>query len=68
MEKHFLTFINYQQDDGPEKLTMAEFAAYKNKSVSAKLSPFFATKGLHPCMSFDKVEFSNISTCKQIFN
>ena len=47
---------------------MAEFAANKYKSASTKLSPFFAPKGLHPHMSFDRVEFSNASTRNRIFN
>ena len=68
MEKHFRTFVNYQQDDWPEKLAMAEFAANNNESASTKLSPFFVTKGLHPRMSFDKVELSDASTCKRILN
>ena len=45
---------------------MAEFATNKNESTSTKLFPFLATKSLHPRMSFDKVEFSNISTYKRI--
>ena len=68
MERHLCTFVNYQQDDWPEKLAMAKFAANNNESASTKLSPFFATKGLHPCMSFDKVELSDASTRKRILN
>ena len=45
---------------------MAEFAANNNESVSTKLSLFFATKGLHPRMSFDIVDLSNASTCERI--
>ena len=66
MERHLCTFVNYQQDDWSEKLAMAEFTANNNKSASTKLSPFFATKGLHPHMSFDIVELSDASTCKRI--
>ena len=68
MERHLCTFVNYQQDDWPKKLAMAEFAANNNESASIKLSPFFATKGLHPRISFDKVELSDDNTCKRIFN
>ena len=67
MERHLCTFVNYQQDDLSKKLAMAEFAANNNKSAFTKLSPFFATKGLHPHMSFDIVDFSNASTCERIF-
>ncbi len=45
---------------------MAKFAANNNKSAFIKLSPFFATKSLHPRMSFDIVDLSNASTCEQI--
>ena len=47
---------------------MAEFAANNNESASTKLSPFFATKSLHHCMSFNRVEISDASSRKQIFN
>ena len=60
-------FVNYQQDDWSEKLAMAKFAANNNKSASTTLSPFFATKGLHPHMSFDIIDLSNTSTCERIF-
>ncbi len=45
---------------------MAEFAANNNESASTKLSLFFATKGLHPRMSFDIVELSDASTRERI--
>lgn len=67
MEKYSRTFINYQQDDWSKKLVMAEFIANNNILTSIKLSPFFATKGLIPCMSFDIVKLSDTSICKQIF-
>ena len=66
MERHLRTFVNYQQDDWSDKLAMAEFAANNNESASTKLSPFFATKGLHPRMSFDIVELSDTSTRERI--
>ena len=68
MERHLRTFVNYQQDDWPGKLAMAEFAANNNESASTKLSSFFATKGLHLRMSFDKVELSDASTRERILN
>ena len=45
---------------------MAEFAANNNNSASTKLFLFFASKGLHLCMSFDVVDFSDTTTCEQI--
>ena len=67
MEKHLQTFVNYQQDNWSEKPAMAEFAANNNESASTKLSPFFASKGLHPRMSFDIVDLSNANTRERIY-
>ena len=47
---------------------MVKFAANNNKSAFTKLSPFFATKSLHPYMNFHIVQLSNAGTCKQNFN
>ena len=66
MERHLRTFVNYQQDDWVDKLPMAEFAANNNDSSSTKLSPFFASRGLHPRMSFDVVDLSDTTTRKRI--
>ena len=68
MERHFYTLVNYQQDNWPGKLAIAKFTANNNKSNFTKLFLFFATKGFYLYMSFDKVEPSNASSCKQIFN
>ena len=46
---------------------MAECAANNNVSAFTKLFPFFTIKGLHPNMSFDIVELSDISICERIF-
>ena len=45
---------------------MAEFAANNNDFLSTKLSLFFTSRDLHPQMSFDVVDFSDISIYKQI--
>ena len=66
MEKHLRTFVNYQQDDWVDKLPMAEFAVNNNNFLSTRLSPFFASRGLHPRMSFDVVDLSDTTTCKRI--
>ena len=66
MEKHFRTFVNYQQNDWVDKLPMAEFAANNNDSLSTRLSPFFASRGLHPRMSFDVVYLSDTTTRERI--
>ena len=66
MEKHLRTFVNYQQDDWSGKLSMTEFTAINNNSVSTRLSPFFTSRGLHPHMSFNAVDFSDTTTRKRI--
>lgn len=64
MIKHFCTFVNYQKDDWSEKLVMTKLAANNNISVSTKLSWFFATKSLHPRMSFELVDLFNTNICE----
>ena len=66
MEKHLRTFVNYQPDDGVDKLPIAECATNNNDSLSIRLSPFFASKNFHLRMSFDVIDLSDITTCKQI--
>ncbi len=44
-----------------------EFIANNNISALTNLSSFFATKPLHPDMSFDIVELFDASTYKRIF-
>ena len=45
---------------------MAEFAANNNNFASTKLSLFFTSRGLHLHISFDIIDFSDITTCKRI--
>ena len=66
MERHLRTFVNYQQNDWVDKLPMAEFAANNNDSLSTRLSPFFASRGLHPRMSFDVVDLLDTTTRERI--
>ena len=66
MEKHLRTFVNYQPDDWADKLPMAKFAANNNNFAFTKLSPFFASKGLHPRMSFDVVDLSDTTIHERI--
>lgn len=46
---------------------MAEFATNHNKLAFTKLFPFFATKDLHLCMSFEIEDLSNTRACERIF-
>ena len=66
MEKHFRTFVNYQQNDWVDKLSIAKFAANNNNFSSTRLSLFFASRGLHPRISFDVVDLSDTITRKRI--
>ena len=66
MERHLRTFVKYQQDKWVDKLPMAEFAANNNDFSSTKLSPFFASRGLHLRMSFDIVDLSDTTTRERI--
>ena len=45
---------------------MAEFVANNNDFAFTRLSPFFVSSGLHPRMSFDVIDLSDITTCKRI--
>ena len=45
---------------------MAEFVANNNDSASTKLSPFLASRGLHPRMSFDVIDLSDKTICERI--
>ena len=45
---------------------MIEFAANNNNFTSTRFSLFFALRGLHPCISFDVINLSNITTRERI--
>lgn len=45
---------------------MAEFTVNNNDSVSTKLSPFFASKGLHSRINFDIIDILDTKTRKRI--
>lgn len=66
IETHLYIFVNYQQDDWPDKLPIAEFAANNNNSASKRLSLFFFSKKFNPRISFNVVDISDIKTQKYI--
>ena len=66
MERHLRTFCNHHQDDWSEVLPMAEFAANECHSASTGVSPFMATRGFNPRMSFDVVDLSAHTTRERI--
>ena len=53
MERYLRTYVDYLQTNWKELLPMAEFACNNAPSSSTKVSPFFATRGYNPRMSFD---------------
>lgn len=66
MERYIRTFCNYGQDDWNTILPMAEFAANNMTSATTKMTPFFATRGYHPRMSFDPVTVTPESTRERL--
>jgi len=52
-ERFIRTYTNYQQDDWDTWLPEAEAAMNANPSATTGISPFFATNGYEPRMSFD---------------
>ena len=52
-ERFLRTYTNYQQDDWDYWLPEAEAAMNANPSATTGISPFFATNGYEPRMSFD---------------
>lgn len=47
---------------------MTKFATNNNKSASTKLFSFFITKDLHPWISFDIIELSDIIPLKVLLS
>jgi len=52
MEAYLRHYINFAQSDIFDWLPMAEFAANNAVSSSTQVSPFFATRGFYPRMTF----------------
>lgn len=48
LEQYLRAYVNYQQDNWAELLTMAEFSYNNTVSSTTGLSPFFANYGQHP--------------------
>ena len=48
LEQYLRGYINYQQDNWTEILTMAEFAYNNTISATTGITPFFALYGQHP--------------------
>jgi len=66
MERYLRTFCNYGQDDWTTILPVAEFAANNMTSTATRMTPFFATRGYNPRMSFDPVDASKASTRERL--
>ena len=48
LEQYLRAYVNYQQDNWTELLTLAEFAYNNSKQEMIKHTPFFANYGYHP--------------------
>jgi len=48
LEQYLCVYCNYQQDNWPELLPLAEFAYNNAPNATTGVSPFFANKGYHP--------------------
>lgn len=53
MEQYLRSYVNYEQDDWVTLLPSAEFAYNNVLQSSINMSPFYATYGFHPRMSFE---------------
>ena len=48
LEQYLRIYSNYQQDNWPELLPLAELSYNNTLSATTRVSPFFANKGYHP--------------------
>ena len=57
LEQYLRGYVNYLQDDWPEKLSLAEFSYNNSCHSSTGKSPFFSNYGFHPKFDIGKPEF-----------
>ncbi|SLM41525.1 Ribonuclease H-like domain [Lasallia pustulata] len=60
IEQYLRAFVSYQQDDWPSWLPVAEFVGNNTVSEATKVTPFFANKGYHPRMGFEKIPATRV--------
>ena len=53
IEQYLRAYVNYLQDNWLDWLPLAEFTGNNTKSETMKVSPFFANKEFHFCISFE---------------
>ena len=68
MERYFRSYVNHFQDDWVERLPMAEFSSNSNTSATTKVPPFLVSRGYIPCMSFEPVDLTALSTRERLAN
>lgn len=54
MEAYFPVFVNFEQEDWPKLLPIAEFAYYNAKKVSTSHMSFELNYNYHPQASYKK--------------
>jgi transposase InsO family protein len=59
LEQYLRCYINYNQDNWHEYLTMAEFSYNNSVQISINDSPFYALYGYHPIMDNDIPQLAN---------
>lgn len=62
MEQYLRCYVDYLQDDWPQWLPIAEFAANNQVSESTKMSPFFANYGFDPKFHYDTTNSEETTT------
>ena len=53
-EQYLRAYVNYNQDDWPEWLSLSEFTANNADSAATGFSPFFLNKGFHPRCGYEE--------------
>ena len=51
LKQYLWSYCNYQQDNWPKLLPLAEFTYNNAPSATTRVSPFFTNKGYHPNIS-----------------
>jgi hypothetical protein len=60
MEQYLRAYVNYEQNDWVELLSLAEFAYNNSKHATTRETPFYALYGMHPRMQIAPFVTSHI--------
>ena len=59
MEQYLRAYVNYLQNNWPDRLPLVEFTSNNTKSETTKVSPFFANKEFQLRMGFESAKPSS---------